>query len=58
MNEYMCPYINKEKAKIFGTEYYCEYDKLEFNSIIAHCKYCEIYHMLLNRIRKVLIGTE
>ena len=32
MNEYMCPYINKEKAKIFGTEYYCEYDKLEFNS--------------------------
>ena len=58
MNEYMCPYINKEKAEIFGTEYYCDFDGMEFDSMLAHCKHCELYTMLLNRIRKALIGTE
>lgn len=54
MNRYKCPYINKEKAEAVGTEYFCDFDNMEFDSMQAHCKYCEIYHHILNLVRGAL----
>ena len=46
-----CPYINKEKAKLLGTNYYCDFDSMEFDSTAAHCAFCEMYE---NMIRKAM----
>ena len=44
-----CPYINKEKAKLFGTKYYCDFDNMEFESMTAHCVCCEMYENLIRK---------
>lgn len=58
MDKYMCPYIDKEKATLFETEYFCNFDGMEFDSMTVHCQFCEVYKALLNRIRVAIMGTE
>ena len=51
-----CPYINKEKAEKVGTQYYCDFDGMEFESMAAHCENCEMYRNLLRRAEMLLFG--
>lgn len=44
-----CPYINKEKAAIFETQYYCDFDHMEFDSMRAHCIGCDMYRNMIKR---------
>lgn len=45
----VCPYIDKDIAQVSGTQYFCTFDKMEFESMEAHCKYCEMYRFLKKR---------
>lgn len=42
-----CPYISKTKASITGTDYFCEYDGMGFDSMLAHCRHCEMFNNML-----------
>ena len=44
-----CPYIDKVEAAYHGTMYYCTYDEMEFESMEAHCKHCEMYRQIIKR---------
>lgn len=51
-----CPYINKKKAALHGTNYYCEFDGMEFDSMQSHCWTCEMYECLMKRAEKAIFG--
>ena len=53
-NDLLCPYINKMKAEVCGTLYYCDFDHMEFDSMQAHCKYCEMYMNLEKKARELI----
>lgn len=48
-SDLVCPYINKKKAAQCGTPYYCELDGIEFESMLSHCKYCEVWDEIIDR---------
>lgn len=54
INDLICPHIDKERAKKFATLYYCEYDKMPFDSMRAHCRYCPEYARIYTKAREVL----
>lgn len=43
----ICPYINKRKAELWDTKYFCDFDGMEFDSMRAHCAHCEMYENLI-----------
>lgn len=49
LKDLVCPYINKEKAKLFDTLYFCDFDGMEFDSMKAHCSHCEMYENMIKR---------
>ena len=53
-----CPYINTEKAALYGTAYFCDFDNMEFDSMPAHCGKCEMYANLLKRAERIFLGDE
>lgn len=53
----VCDYIDKEKAKEENTVYYCDYDKMGFDDMTAHCQHCEIYDALMKRAYKLIFGN-
>lgn len=53
-----CPYIDKEKAALYGTVYFCDFDNMEFDSMPSHCKNCEMYANLLKRAERIFLGDE
>lgn len=52
-NALVCPYINKLKAEFYGTLYYCDFDGMEFDSMTAHCKHCEMYENLMKKAKRM-----
>ena len=56
LTEFQCPYINRKKAEIAGTMYYCDFDNMEFEEITAHCFNCEMYEYLLKKLERYLFG--
>lgn len=54
IDELMCPYINKVKAAFCNTAYYCDFDHMEFESMPAHCRGCEMYDNLMKKAAKII----
>jgi len=52
--ELECPYNNKVKAAYCGTPYYCDFDGMEFESMIAHCSNCEMFENLLKKAGQLI----
>ena len=53
-----CPYINKEKAALFGTAYFCDFDNMEFESMPAHCGQCEMYWNIMKKAEALVLGDD
>ena len=49
-----CPYAQDEG----GSTYFCSYDGMEFESMPAHCGYCEMYEFIMKRGLEVLNESE
>lgn len=48
-----CPYIDQQKAELLGTNYFCDFDNMEFDSMHVHCNHCEMYEQLIkNAMRR------
>lgn len=58
IEELTCPYIDKQKAALYGTNYYCDFDNMEFDSMVAHCEQCEMYEYLMKRAGAIILGAE
>jgi hypothetical protein len=54
--EFKCPYMNREKAVMAGTMYYCDFDNMEFEEMTAHCSHCEMYEYLLRKAEREIFG--
>jgi hypothetical protein len=54
IHELTCPYINKIKAAFCNTLYYCDFDNMEFDSMKAHCKHCEMYENLMKKAGELI----
>lgn len=54
IRELTCPYINKIKAAVLNTNYYCDFDHMEFEEMSSHCKHCEMYENLMKKAAQIL----
>ena len=54
IKDLICPHIDNEKAKEADSLYYCDYDEMPFDSMLAHCMYCPEYAILYAKAGELL----